>query len=155
MQRTKKQIEASIARLDARERRIVERIGLMRIERVTLDGKLALIRKSKARLQKQLTTAREDREKRTIVETTVAEKTSRRLLTAPLIHPDGTTHRNGQYWFRCGKEVLARYAVGDPIEILFRYKKAIGGKEKWDYPTIVKRKPYAVERMHELTGYDA
>jgi hypothetical protein len=155
MPRTKKQLEASIARLDARYKRIQERLQALQRESNALNDKRIAIAATQARLRKQLKTPREDLAKRVIIETTVAEKTSRRLLTAPLIHPDGTTHRNGQYWFRCGKEVLARYAVGDPIEIIFRYKKAIGGKGKWDYPTIVKRKPYAVERMHELTGYDA
>jgi hypothetical protein len=150
MPRTKKQIEESLARLDARYRRLEERAAALRKEFASFAEKQRAILQSKARLQKQLTLPREDREKRTIVETTVAQVTSRRVLTAE-ISPDGRTATTGGYWLRCGK---GRYAVGDPIEILFRWKKAIGGAGRWEF-SIVQRKPYAVERMHEVTGYDA
>jgi hypothetical protein len=50
--------------------------------------------------------------------------------------------------------VRSRYKVGDAIEILFRWKKAIGGAGKWAFPTIVKLKPYRIEDMHMVTGYD-
>jgi hypothetical protein len=129
MQRTKRQIETSIARLRARYARLDVQLRALRQERSAIDLKQAAILKSIVRLDKSLTTAREDVEKRSIVETTVAEKTGRRLLTASLVHPDGKTHRNGQYWFRCGKEVLARYAVGDTIETSSVIRSRSEGRE--------------------------
>src|SRR6516165_1161752 len=133
MQRTKQQIETSIARLTARYARLCDWLDALHREQFAINEKRAAIAKSIARLEKTLTTPREDRWKRVVVETTVAEKKSRRIRVAPFDHPDGTKDYPW-WWFRCGKQVLARYVVGDPIDIPFRYKKPIGGKGKWDYP---------------------
>jgi hypothetical protein len=151
MVKTKKQIETSLARLAARYERLTERIRALQREIDVLNDKRRAVAATQGRLEKQIMTPREDRAKRLIIEATVAEKTSRRIL-AHFDHPDG---KHTGWWFRCGKAVLARYAVGDPIEILLRWKKPIGGAGKREYPTIVKLKPYRIESMHEMTGYDS
>jgi hypothetical protein len=97
--------------------------------------------------------AREDVAKRTILEVTVAAKTRRSIIFAPFTHPDGRLRE--RWGVRCGYGVSSRYAVGDPIEIVFRYKKSIGGKGHWAHPTIVKLKPYRIEDRHTVTGYDS